>query len=378
MVLSKMLLLVCFFSAISVLALGYSVEDYPWTISNRNLRRSYISAFRDHPSRNYLNISSIDALRDRLIVFIGDSFTRHQYLSLVHFLSSGGWNEDDGLPHSLMEKEFRSWPLFFLASNLRLGCHEILDAYRNDNDPHVRENRYFHHWGLNLTIYAFLHTSPYPIYLGRNLPTISEFHDVCTNREKSIQLLLDDHNNPTVLRQYTSTADFISKEITSLQPDVLILNQGNHAGSMFRTESNLRGVIEVMKSSARHAVWKTSTAQKGGIQVDSDAFVDGLVANGLTIFDAFSLTHTISLVPAVFWDGKHFLPFVYRELNLGLLDFLQGLLSGTSPSSSGSSAASASSTSTVAGASARDSSSLFDMSLPSSTDDELPAVNMFP
>lgn len=78
-------------------------------------------------------------------------------------------------------------------------------------------------------------------------------------------------------------------------------------------------------------IWKTTTARcfdEPDAGTDGPAFRAELLANNVSVFDAFKITLGITAhkkddkANRVCVDIWHYMPFVYRELNKGLLDFL--------------------------------------------------------
>lgn len=99
---------------------------------------------------------------DLRLVFVGDSVTRYQYLSLAYYLRYGRWWDGprDG-PNNLMNAHsFRhpahpndDWNEFFLQSNRLLYPFEACDCRRSPNSSDtVLERRYFHDTERNNTL----------------------------------------------------------------------------------------------------------------------------------------------------------------------------------------------------------------------------------
>ena len=65
---------------------------------------------------------------------IGDSMTRYQYLSLVHWLEFGEWppphRGDSGHPSPLIEREWAGWPIFFQGTTSMFRGKQKCHCYR--------------------------------------------------------------------------------------------------------------------------------------------------------------------------------------------------------------------------------------------------------
>eukprot|EP01039_Chlorochromonas_danica_P002971 gene2972-3239_t len=304
------------------------VQDYSWH-GDGSWETIYLEVFKDHPLRKGIDMKWLNFLRNKRISFVGDSITRYQYLALAWFLSSGQWSEDSGLPSMTCEKQWGHWGRFFHSTNMRLGCHEILDAYRPEGPfyPDIRENRYFHHFGLNLTISMNLYLPGRTIHLGRDIPTSEEFFSRCLGTS---------HTNTTISAQakysYATVQKFISDKITPFQPDYFIFNHGFWKPQMVHEPTYLPLLQQILANTTKHAVWKaTTTGCRNPKQYEDDNLRKRLSEMGFLFFDAFALTKHIAFAEGGFIDNFHFAHFsVYREINLAFLQFLKEIESGTS------------------------------------------------
>ena len=101
------------------------------------------------------------------ILFIGDTVTRYQYLSLVYFLRWGRWF-DPGYERSNLVNEWsfdnpfhkETYNEFFFQTNIMLQPYELCDCRKTKDKVSMRstviENRYYHDPTLNNTV-TFLH-----------------------------------------------------------------------------------------------------------------------------------------------------------------------------------------------------------------------------
>jgi hypothetical protein len=79
--------------------------------------------------------------QDNKVVFIGDSLTRFQYLNLINALHTGSWQT---IRPSIVSgaNVWVNWKSFHLSTNVRFGCNEICDCYR-DAVNYFKENRHY-------------------------------------------------------------------------------------------------------------------------------------------------------------------------------------------------------------------------------------------
>lgn len=102
-----------------------------------------------------LTLANLDLIRTRprnlRIVFVGDSITRYQYLSLAYFLRFGRWFDPSVFPNNLVNAHSfhhdyhpdEDWNEFFMQSNRMLQPMELCDCVRKDNTVAI-ERRYFY------------------------------------------------------------------------------------------------------------------------------------------------------------------------------------------------------------------------------------------
>jgi hypothetical protein len=133
--------------------------------------------------------------------------------------------------------------------------------------------------------------------------------------------------------------DFLTLLDSVIQPldvDILIVNQGfwTHFNGFQRNVAKSIDpyAIKIMNSSKR-SIWKTTTPNQKNEKIDSDLFLKYLQSFGIEIFETFdyiskiknrliSSVGTDRMKAQVYWDSKHFLPWIYTLLNKKLLDQL--------------------------------------------------------
>eukprot|EP00981_Chlorochromonas_danica_P007294 scaffold1636_cov165-Ochromonas_danica.AAC.18 len=300
------------------------VPDYPWR-GDGSWDTVYIEAFKDHPLRKGINLEWLSFLRNKRIAFIGDSLTRYQYLSLAWFLGSGQWLEDPGLPSMIWKQQWPDWGSYFHSTNLRMGCHEILDACPGFGD--VRENRYFHHFGLNLTIsmnrYSPQHMSK--MRLGMDFPAVKDFHSRCMFSAHGMKYSNRHFNVEANSHVFDSIQSFITGWIAPFQPDYLVFNHGIWSPEMVYEPSYLPSVMQAARNASKHVIWKTTTSgSRNPRQYEDDNLRQNLSSLGFITFDAFALTKHLSYAADAYHDVIHFSHMgIYRELNIALLQKLR-------------------------------------------------------
>lgn len=312
-----------------------SGAPWNWTISPE-VERSHLTAFSHHPLR-YMTTAMewLQFLRNKQLVFIGDSLTRYQYLNLVQFLNHLQWNLNTGHPPVEMEKLWASWEDFMFGTNALLGCNEICTAYRlrqpkagadsTLSSPH--ENRYYRHPELNLTIAMFVYTPPHELSVQLSVDQ-GMFDLYCRSRAyhaKIQQHLFQEAHNSTY-----DIFTFLDNHVQPMRPDVLLVNQGIWKYPLLREERIFERFLMQMKAVAKHAIWKTTTplyhhSHFSHQSMDTDELMGRIRASGVQVFDAFNITVGMVEQPA-YWDKMHFLPFMYTELNIALLQQLHEML----------------------------------------------------
>ena len=125
-----------------------------WSLSPELELRFHVHGCRmRRPTANQAN----RCLRDQSLVFVGDSLTRYQYLSLIGFLHSGLWPEPLGglpdMPNPVMEMEHGNWTAFYASSTTQYGGREVCTCVRDASDGY--ERRRFHSPDHHLTLRLF-------------------------------------------------------------------------------------------------------------------------------------------------------------------------------------------------------------------------------
>jgi hypothetical protein len=339
----------------------------------------------NYPDKDDIKILShhADLIRSRptnlQIVFMGDSVTRYQYLSLAYYLRHGRW-WDPSMPihvnnlvnahsfhHPLHPED--DWNEFFLQSNRLLHPMEACDCWRSQNQEIILERRYFYdETRNNRLVYINMNSDAQGRgYYGRLRPEqtftnefsqnvglsfgmnmqqqndeISDYEGADENSDSSDNLHglhHHDENNqrqrhPThiqweyetwsqVIREHIGRIDF-ALEITT----VAVLNAGIHPHN-FDVPETQEDLADALRDISILAIWKTTSYSKQEIQQHDNN--DELRIRSSDIDMCRILGHcqniswTTHLRLELYFDNLHFLEPVYRVFNEDLLESLRAL-----------------------------------------------------
>ncbi|RYH30817.1 hypothetical protein EON65_04055 [archaeon] len=275
------------------------------------------------------------------MVFIGDSLTRYQFISLAHFLHRGSWQDERGLPSLTNEKQHKSprWPNYYFESSLRLGCAHLCDCVRtfdvDRNATHLHEHIY--HYDLDQDLLMIFHffapTLNMTFYLPDH-PTRQQLLLQCLYINESLEAMKFMAEPHEVHRYYSPShlTQFIATEVSPSQPSALFFNQGFWQAESFRDPDNLAHLAAALRAASPLSFWKAITEQIDTEAVDSDLFLQHLQSLGLGLYDAYAVTKNLKRLIGVrlyFDKRRHFISsFVYRVANIVLLELLRIAFSG--------------------------------------------------
>lgn len=269
-------------------------------------------------------------LRGKTIVFIGDSVTRYQYLNMVYFLATGRWVSED--PYNENEHMWPSWPDFHMGTSLRLGCVEYCDCHRNKTDL-GRENRFYSNCKLGINVGLITWLAGTNLEIGFDLSK-GIFNQTCSwCRNPSLFLEKKQYERPVFKQFGTDIKVFISDQLSNMQADVIIINQGiwGREDYPLRKPAALNRLYEELRKSVRpggKVVWKTTSpglAQNASQIFDKEDFLLNVTKAGFEIFDMYRLTADLRTESNAYWDTWHFQPFVYKYVNIQLMQYLCGI-----------------------------------------------------
>ena len=261
--------------------------------------------------RRHLPWHARACLMNKHLMFIGDSLTRYQYVSLAHFISRleypDQYGGDNARPNICLEREWQDWESYYNSGAAILSTSrgaqglELVEADRSI----YKENRMF---SLS-SIHGYPHGK---VILQQALVT--------GGATQSILTLLQGIEDRTSSGNFTGVPNIIvvNTGLWSLDcPDNdldLISQQGNqlHRSSQGRVK----------------LIWKTTTNwNRGGRDVQDRAKLEQAVfghqESFWDIFDAFEVSMSFQQSGLdLYWDDLHFLPIGYEILNDVLLNQL--------------------------------------------------------
>jgi hypothetical protein len=303
-------------------------------------------------------------LKNLRLVFMGDSLTRYQYLSLAYFLRFGRWFDPTIMVNNLVNAHSfhhpfhpkEDWNEFFFQSNRILHPFEVCDCLRSHDGRVVLERRYFydakHNNRLTYINMNGKETSPGRGYYGRLEP--ERIFGPAFVELEHFPFGLDTsggYNESSIAWDFPTWGDVIRYHVGSLDydynnggqksgtgPDVrVLLNAGLHPHD-FRNVSVASDIQEALTESSLHGVWKTttyplqdviefqaqlqfswqsssssSTQHQKKIRSPYTRHTDREMCR--MIGSCFNVSWTALLRPELFFDDLHFLEPVYRVLN---------------------------------------------------------------
>jgi hypothetical protein len=255
-------------------------------------------------------------IRNLRLAFIGDSVTRHQYISLVCYLHTGRWIENTDNPSPLNEIGFGSFQNFFsFSSDTVLGSTESCDCFRAMpfSPWHVFENRYYAENDNYISIFLKLGEIPSQ---GHWEP--GTVYDVNRTHFENAT----DYVPP--LWQY-NWQDLILHHIAKLEPkpDVLVMNAGLWSNDL--VPEVFEAIRNVSDSVGIKAIYSTTT--KTFTETDTNLLPHDV--NGCKFLEYcldHSWTGNVSKDDEHYRDNLHFRAGVNRVLVEQLLDLLVTIL----------------------------------------------------
>jgi hypothetical protein len=277
---------------------------------------SKLTSFND-----LLKISSTMEVPTNLhIAFAGDSLTRYQYLSFVHFLKFGENNPDE-VPNIVSSSQYATWYEFFKQTNMNLQPEEQCDCFRPEGHkmPWMIENRYFRDSVHNNSV-SFLQK------FGSKFTFKSNWNH--SDVHKKHELLHKEEDNHYVI-DTLSWPEFITDFVAKLEPKPLyfVFNEGIHFHRDFLSRKIRRQIIRAIKDSGMISVYKTTTKYRDhGIEVndiiENTAIRDYELDFCKRADYCLDLSWTWMVPPDYYADYAHFIEPVYSWQNLQLFDLL--------------------------------------------------------
>ena len=247
--------------------------------------------FQDWTSCSHgLGNKAVQYYSNKKILFMGDSLTRYQYLSLCYILRHRKPQHKETYPSVVQENTWHGWPAFFNGSSNMLHPYETCTVcdrggtyeYRNYHDPH-----------LNIRL------------------TYIQYRGIGFEKTKWLETYFP--NNVHI--------------------DLVVTNVGFFG---FHFSNSYVQYIEVLQALADKVVWKTTTYQDGEHndpewwERHSDASANRTTMNSMDTYmcnhegvlcldTSWTATHAKS---TNYWDTTHFKEPIYAMLNDELLNIL--------------------------------------------------------
>lgn len=258
------------------------------------------------------------------IVFVGDSLTRYQYLSLCHYMKYGEWADPDEKPNFVWQTDHGTWMNFFKASNKVLSPNEECDCWRPEEHgvalaPKWFENRYFLDPVRNNSLSMITK-------LGGTMDfksqwAVSDIHNPHTFKDNMEDLNYDEYREST---WEGFIRDFVAK--MEPKPDYMVFNSGlwdhqpeHNEEVSFRDSRKRNKIVQALKDAGIVSIYKTTTKAKG----ETDPTMRHYEHEMCEIVDyCFDLTYTSQIPKEYRMDRVHFREPIYSLFNIQLLDLI--------------------------------------------------------
>jgi hypothetical protein len=304
-----------------------------------------------------------DILNNRHIVFFGDSISRQQGMSLVRYLSTGKWVTPDPTgPRSRNEK--------MESSALRTAL-TISDCAPNpvNYSASGSQRRLFlgnladnNHWWVRKcsslrtasagTRVTFISFKTFPVVwqdeeasgvreclvlpYAASLKRKSVPRQQCTAFKRCMQRHPRDKFCRPNFRKTLAPPDALDRVITSLDPDVIVINTGlwgdvTDASELSAFTSTIKNALQLRQlSSSRpplRIIWKTTAiGTKYAFPPCDCTLARAVLQGGAEYFDAAAFTAGLAdggaLQKVAYYDDWHFDPAVYAAINIAFIDHL--------------------------------------------------------
>lgn len=260
------------------------------------------------------NNSTTTTISNLRIAFIGDSVSRYQYISLIHYLKFGYWEPPGTFPSIVEKAHYADWNEYNINTSRQLYPPELIDANRNAS----YENRYYLDRTNNNTILYFNKNADEPVLV-----------------HYSPQELLDriaaiEYAQPVHRTWEYQWDDLIRKHIAPFRVDYAIVNQGlwyyykiTHLANVTVQDT----IAKALKDTEIVGIYKTTSAGRKGKKYPDRPYERELchklpVCHNLswTVFPPFSYRNKARYFTP---DGVHFKEPIYRFINEQLFDLIK-------------------------------------------------------
>jgi hypothetical protein len=256
------------------------------------------------------------------MAFVGDSLTRFQYISLVHFLQTDRWIKNEDVPNMIHLKAGMTWNQYFSYTEKLWNGTETCDCHRPDgnyravNRLHVIcENRYYRHIQRNNYISRIQKNGYYEAH-GHWDP--SQVY----NSHHAVNLTWPDVRGTAFAWRFHNWQDIIRLHLAKLdpKPKFVFLNAGMWPHDLDNV-TNVHAIRRALDEHGMVGIYKTTTK----IKTDTSTNIDSYEIEACKILHYcldMSWTGTLSN-NSDYVDLKHFSALVNRRFNEQLIDLLE-------------------------------------------------------
>ena len=252
------------------------------------------------------------------MVICGDSMSRFQYLSLVHFLKFGTWAEY-GSARVEMHNTTRSWNEWFRYTNQQLQPYEQCDCYRNWSgtflwNQHV-ENRYFADPSHDNYVTFLTKFGGYPSHGRWNVSTIYQNHTMTFEKQPFVWSY---GTWEALIRQYVSQM--------SPRPQYFVFNSGFWGKHQLNKAAVIRALRQALEDNNMIGIYRTTTYRRdenhnlAEFQFHSRRKHDRKVCQWMHY--CLNVSWTVDVPEEEYVDTLHFRATVNNRMSQQLLDLV--------------------------------------------------------
>jgi hypothetical protein len=257
------------------------------------------------------------------LVMMGDSVTRYQCISMMHYLHTGSWIKD-----SIAEADdfnllwVKTFPSFndhyqyatqYFGNALQCDCYRLFDPRMNMSN--VYDNWYWHDTCRNNSLSCIAQYGQYRMG-GQWLP--SEISDTTLYLSTNYGVA----STPPPKWQYNWT-DTIQYHVANLRPhpQYVVINSGLWKRHQLKHRSIFRQIQQAIAQNGMRSIYKTTTK----LIQDTSTQLEPHDRIGCQVMDrCLNLSWTGNLTnPSDYMDDKHFPSHINTIFNMQLLQLLQ-------------------------------------------------------
>ena len=306
-----------------------------------------------------INLKNLPIPKNLHILFVGDSVTRYQYVSLAYFLKFGTWintkhpipiannqsldemyqqpTAKEHVPHmGLIWKNFWNskgdWSNY---SNVMLSPFEKCDCMESNVKQWQRrfgvdevENRYFRDNSRNNSLLYMKklgdwnnHKIPLPFLSTWNIHEMNSMHN---NKKSSIKSMASNGTKIPIGEYGLHTniwTEFIQNFVVNLnpKPNVFVFNQGLWPHEQFQQPQAYTELINTISMAGMTSIYKTTSKWSDDDGSENELYEQEICK--LTNF-CIDLSWTLFVPKSLYADRAHFYEPVYSWMNVQLLSLI--------------------------------------------------------